>query len=270
MDIHKPKPWHGLREFLKEYLIIVVGVLTALAAEQLVEQLHWRHEVQLAREALGYDLRRAAGWAGAEAAESPCKAVRLAELRQVLNAAQATHRFRSLGWPGMPLSYAWHMRSWSTLTSGQVLPHIPNREQLILNAIAYSLETILPFQQTEEYAWGQLSNMAGNERPTSDAEIASLRSTLTQATFAATAERNVSGMLATFVLRSGYLSPSETSKAWEEGFQRGAQSPLCGRAPIEANLSLSPMETYLSGPPMRPGQQSTDTVGVAGALSTDR
>ena len=30
MDIHKPKPWHGFREFLKEYAIIVVGVLTAL------------------------------------------------------------------------------------------------------------------------------------------------------------------------------------------------------------------------------------------------
>ena len=29
MDIHKPKPWHGMREFLKEYVIIVVGVLTA-------------------------------------------------------------------------------------------------------------------------------------------------------------------------------------------------------------------------------------------------
>ena len=42
MDIHKPKPWHGLREFLKEYLIIVVGVLTALAAEAGVEWLHWR------------------------------------------------------------------------------------------------------------------------------------------------------------------------------------------------------------------------------------
>jgi hypothetical protein len=42
MDIHKPKPWRGLREFLKEYLIIVVGVLTALAGEQIVESVH-RH-----------------------------------------------------------------------------------------------------------------------------------------------------------------------------------------------------------------------------------
>ena len=42
MDIHKPKPWHGAREFLKEYAIIVVGVLTALAGEQAVEGVH-RH-----------------------------------------------------------------------------------------------------------------------------------------------------------------------------------------------------------------------------------
>jgi hypothetical protein len=42
MDIHKPKAWRGVREFLKEYVIIVVGVLTALGAEQGVEWLHWR------------------------------------------------------------------------------------------------------------------------------------------------------------------------------------------------------------------------------------
>jgi len=34
VEVHKPKPWHGVREFLKEYVIIVVEVLTALAAEQ--------------------------------------------------------------------------------------------------------------------------------------------------------------------------------------------------------------------------------------------
>src|SRR5947209_13236270 len=52
MDIHKPKPWHGLREFLKEYVIIVVGVLTALAFEQAVEWLHWRHVTQQTEENL--------------------------------------------------------------------------------------------------------------------------------------------------------------------------------------------------------------------------
>ncbi len=45
MDIHKPKPWYGAREFLKEYVIIVVGVLTALGAEQVVEHLRWQKAV---------------------------------------------------------------------------------------------------------------------------------------------------------------------------------------------------------------------------------
>lgn len=48
MDIHKPKPFHNGREFLKEVGTIVLGVCIALAAEQAVEA--W-HENQLAREA---------------------------------------------------------------------------------------------------------------------------------------------------------------------------------------------------------------------------
>jgi hypothetical protein len=56
MDIHKPKPWHGLREFLKEYAIIVVGVLTALAGEQAVERLEWTHKVHAAEDAMRTEL----------------------------------------------------------------------------------------------------------------------------------------------------------------------------------------------------------------------
>ena len=52
MDIHKPKPWHGVREFLKEFGTIVLGVLVALGAEQAVEWLHWRHQVDLAEESI--------------------------------------------------------------------------------------------------------------------------------------------------------------------------------------------------------------------------
>ena len=56
MDIHKPKPWHSLREFLKEYAIIVVGVLTALAAEQAVVRLEWAHKVRAAEDAMRTEL----------------------------------------------------------------------------------------------------------------------------------------------------------------------------------------------------------------------
>jgi hypothetical protein len=72
VDIHKPKPWHGFREFLKEYLIIVVGVLTALAGEQLVEYLHTQHQVAEARQALRDELRRNATDAAAAIEEDRC------------------------------------------------------------------------------------------------------------------------------------------------------------------------------------------------------
>ncbi len=50
MDIHKPKPWRGWPEFLKEIGTIVIGVLIAIGAEQTVEALHHRAQ---AREAAG-------------------------------------------------------------------------------------------------------------------------------------------------------------------------------------------------------------------------
>src|SRR5665213_1394045 len=98
MDIHKPKPWHNLREFLKEYLIIVVGVLTALGAEQGVEWLHWRHlaaetEADLAA-GLKVDLGNAVQWIAA----SPCNEADDANLTQAL-------RSDAPQWRGIPSRY---------------------------------------------------------------------------------------------------------------------------------------------------------------------
>ena len=72
MDIHKPKPWRGLREFLKEYAIIVVGVLTALAAEQVAEWAHRTEEVAQARAALHREIALDAMLAANGAREDGC------------------------------------------------------------------------------------------------------------------------------------------------------------------------------------------------------
>jgi hypothetical protein len=46
------KPKRNWRGFLKEYVVIVIGVLTALAAQQAAESWHWQGEVKEARAAL--------------------------------------------------------------------------------------------------------------------------------------------------------------------------------------------------------------------------
>jgi hypothetical protein len=53
---HAPKPFHGWREFLKEYAIIVLGVLTALALDQGVQWLQWRQKADQTRSRLIEDL----------------------------------------------------------------------------------------------------------------------------------------------------------------------------------------------------------------------
>src|ERR1700681_3207412 len=113
MDIHKPKPWRGWPEFLKEIGTIVIGVLIALGAEQAVEWLHWRHEVGVARTAIAFDLKRLVAMSAHKDAMSPCQAVRLGELSDALDKAQLTHRLPPLPWIGGPYTPNENLRSWS-------------------------------------------------------------------------------------------------------------------------------------------------------------
>jgi hypothetical protein len=80
VDIHKPKPWRGWREFLKEYAIIVVGVLTALGAEQSVEALRHRAEADEARRAIQDELGDDLNAFAAYAMQSDCARRRVDEL----------------------------------------------------------------------------------------------------------------------------------------------------------------------------------------------
>ena len=57
MHFHIPKPLHGWRAFFGEVGIIVLGVLIALGAEQVVETLHWRLEVADSSKSLNGYLR---------------------------------------------------------------------------------------------------------------------------------------------------------------------------------------------------------------------
>ena len=56
MHFHLPKPLHGWREFVGEVGIIVIGVLIALGAEQVVETIRWRDRAEAARGSLRGEL----------------------------------------------------------------------------------------------------------------------------------------------------------------------------------------------------------------------
>jgi hypothetical protein len=73
VDIHKPKHVTNWRELAGEVAIIVLGVLIALGAEQLVQRMEWRHKRHAAEEAMRRELREDDGpQAAIRSAMHPC------------------------------------------------------------------------------------------------------------------------------------------------------------------------------------------------------
>jgi hypothetical protein len=139
MHFHLPKPLHGWRAFVGEVGIIVLGVLIALAAEQVVENIHDRY---LAREALEHirgELSFDSAFAAERVAIGDCMRSSFTDLRQRLIASGDD-------WPGLdgkPLSGAaktpspffatpppissprhiWPVSAWAAATSSGVFNH---------------------------------------------------------------------------------------------------------------------------------------------------
>ena len=78
MHFSVPKPLHGWRQFTGEVGIIVVGVLIALGAEQLVASWHWRSEVRQTDQRLVREMAMNLANAYERFAIDPCLRPRLA------------------------------------------------------------------------------------------------------------------------------------------------------------------------------------------------
>lgn len=85
MHFHLPKPLHGWREFAGEVGIIVLGVLIALAAENLLEDLHWHRQIEQANDAFKAELTAAALAAYERQIVQQCLMQRLKAIADKLN-----------------------------------------------------------------------------------------------------------------------------------------------------------------------------------------
>jgi hypothetical protein len=264
LDIHKPKPWHGWREFLKEYLIIVVGVLTALGAGAVVEALHWRHQVEQAREVLAFDMRRVMAFAGAQDAASPCIGARLSQIDEILDQAEATGRLPPVGTIPSPGRGAWVLRSWSALTSGQTLTHLPNQQQLSLSALSLQLTYLNGLASSFSNDWIALQSLSGRGRKMDAQEVTSFRRAVIQARFDATQLRVLGTRSETFAIETGLLPQRALERAWQQGVDVATNSALCSPIPLEFKQREDPNTARLNAPITKPGTAKMDDIGVRG------
>ena len=80
-----PTPINGWRVFWGEVGIIVLGVLIALGAQQLVEAINWRREVAGFRDAVREEVNLDLGTYPYRAKQKPCIIARLDELQRWLD-----------------------------------------------------------------------------------------------------------------------------------------------------------------------------------------
>ena len=134
MHFHLPKPLHGWREFAGEVGIIVVGVLIALGAEQVVETIHWKNEVAADRASLLQEAADTLAGVKAREAQQPCVDRRLAEIRTVLERHQRGEPLRLVGEIGRPTRQTATRGTWQIALAGQALTHMSHEEKLGFSA----------------------------------------------------------------------------------------------------------------------------------------
>jgi hypothetical protein len=161
MDIHKPKGWHSVREFLKEYLIIVVGVLTALGAEQAAQTLHERKIANEARESVKAEVRENLWWLERREKHEPCVRQFLGELGDVLDRARhgrpyPVPRQVRLGYHAKLTSLRWEANA----QGGRASLFTP-QEQRTLGNMYYTTDQFRMAQDVEEEVWSKLGAIDG-------------------------------------------------------------------------------------------------------------
>jgi len=166
MDVHKPRRWHGLREFLQEYLIIVIGVLTALGAEQAASALHDRTIADEARESIRAEVRENLWWMERRASRQPCIRQRLDEIGDVLDRARHGRPYPTPQQIGRASHSKLTSLRWEANAQAGRASLFTTQEQRSLGNMYYTTDQFRQAQDAEEEAWSKLQAIDGLDRLT--------------------------------------------------------------------------------------------------------
>ena len=124
MHFHLPKPLHGWRAFVGEVGIIVVGVLIALGAEQVVEDVHWREKVRVAERSLDFEVNVQLDNAEGAVALSRCSDAWFGTLERAILAHDSATIQRLYAAQPPYHSRPWRSTAWQAAMSTQVADHM--------------------------------------------------------------------------------------------------------------------------------------------------
>jgi hypothetical protein len=165
MEVHKPKPFHGWREFLKEYFIIVLGVATALAAEQGVEWLHNRAKAAEARASIREEIARNLGYMNVRESSETCMGRRLGEVDGLIAAYASGYAPPEVLWIGQPINFIMLDGKYKAATQSGAVSLFDDGEQAAYTSLYAMFITYWEQSQQEMQAWGDLRTLERRPPP---------------------------------------------------------------------------------------------------------
>lgn len=178
MDIHKPKPWHGWREFGGEILVIVIGVLLALGAEQVVEAVHRRTEVAEARHAIDAELSFDLASYDDHLALTGCAERRLDDLEQWWRSWESGKALKLTAPIVIPPSLIFHTSVWRQ-AAGPAVAQMPFDLRVAYGQVYDGLANADGIRMDELALWSDLSSF-GPARSLGEAELLRMKHDIDQ------------------------------------------------------------------------------------------
>ena len=171
MHFHLPKPLHGWRAFAGEVGIIVVGVLIALAAEQVVENWSWKERVDQAEQSMAKEI---ADDDGPQAYERltmrPCIVRELDRAEQALIAERDSGGAFVAPQLTTPPFRTWDQNSWMAAVSSQATSHMATERMYIWSAPFSLVADMNEANLRETQDWAELERIGTLAKHPSDAE----------------------------------------------------------------------------------------------------
>ena len=152
MGIRLPEPPNGWTGLGFEFVTIVVGVLVALGAQEVVQSTHWQREVKETRKALDAELSRNLAAFEFRMNQRQCVAARLSELRRWVDSHRAGSPLTLKKSVQPPPSFAVRSAAWE-VTDGEIATRIPLQAKMNYASIYDSMKTFSDLNHDVEQQW---------------------------------------------------------------------------------------------------------------------
>jgi hypothetical protein len=182
MDFHLPKRLHGWRAFVGEVAIIVLGVLIALFAQQLVQSLNDRSAAQEARENIRAEVAVNIGRMQSADTRTICLDRRLDEIARFISDARRGRSLAAVTWIGRPPVWDMENTRWQSAAGSGRSRLFQGDEQAAIADIYSLMVDYQAEERVEQEAWAKLRGLAGLES-LSEARDSSLSDALQQARY---------------------------------------------------------------------------------------